>query len=183
VEPVAARDDVADELVALAPVAVPDARRVRLELVERDVVHLEEQRRARGDPRLDQVLHDLRLAVDDDRLPGQLVEGDPLSLTRRLELDARVHEPLAPQPLADAHLLEELRDVVLEHARTDPRLHVLAAAVLEDHALDPGALEQVRERQSRGARADDADLGARHLGRRLMRCAPRARGRRRNARS
>ena len=85
----------------------------------------------------DQVLHDLRLPVDRDRLAaGERRHVDPVPLARELQLDAVVHEALACQPLAHARLGEEIDDALLEHARADARLDVLAAAVLEDHRLD-----------------------------------------------
>jgi hypothetical protein len=39
-------------------------------------------------------------------------------------------------------------------------LDVLAVAVLEHHRLDPVQMEQLREHEPGGPRADDADLGA-----------------------
>ena len=62
----------------------------------------------------------------------------------------------------DARAVEELGDVVLEHACPDPRLDVVAAARLEDHRVDPRDVEQVPERQPGRAGADDPDLGAGH---------------------
>ena len=82
--------------------AYRDARALALEVVERDVLDLEEQRAAALQARGDQVLDDLGLAVDHDRLAGQLVEGDPVALAARLQLDARVDEPLAAHALPDA---------------------------------------------------------------------------------
>ena len=67
VEPVAACDHVALELVRLAFVAVPDSRAIGVEIVQLDVVDLEEERCAVAEPGLDQILDDLGLAVDDDR--------------------------------------------------------------------------------------------------------------------
>ena len=87
---------------------------------------------------------------------------DGYALAGGLELHARVHQPLAQHPPADPRLVEEARDVVLEHACAHPCLDVVPVTSVEDHALDPGALEQAPERQPRGAGADDADLPARH---------------------
>ena len=84
-----------------------------------------------------------------------------MALAARLELDTGVDEPLAAQPLPDACLVEEVRDVVLEDARADARLDVLAAPRLEDDALDPRPVEQLRERETGRAGPDDRDLCAR----------------------
>ena len=87
-----------------------------------------------------------------------------MPLAAGLELDAGVDEALAAHPLADAGPVEELGHVVLEHACPDPRLDVLAAAVLEDHRVDPARWRRCAEREARRARADDPDLGADHAG-------------------
>ena len=61
-----------------------------------DVVDLEEQRQPALEPRGDQVLDDLGLAVDDDRpAAGELAERDPVPLAVELELDPVVDDPLA----------------------------------------------------------------------------------------
>ena len=73
-----------------------------------------------------------------------------------------VDEALAAHALPDAGLVEQLGDVVLEDAGPDPRLDVLAAAALEDHRVDPLAVEQLGERQARRTGADDPDLRAAH---------------------
>ena len=161
-EAVTAGDDIAFEDVLGSLVPVAHAWALAVEIVERDVLDIEVQRSAARRPRRDEVLDDLRLAVDDDRLPGELVERDPVSLAARLELDAGVHEPLAAHPLADARLVEQLGDAVLEDSRPNPRLGVRAASILEDHRVDPLEVEEVPEREARGARADDRDLRPAH---------------------
>ena len=94
-----------------------------------------------------------------------------MALAARLQLDARVDEPLAAHPLADARLLVELGDVVLEDTRPDPRLDVVAASVLEDDRVDPGDVEQLGQRQARRACSDDRDLRLRHEAPRSNRAA------------
>ena len=137
VEPVAPGDDVALEHVLRALVRVQHPRPLRLDLLDPDVVHLEQQRPPGGEPRLDQVLDDLGLPVDRDRLAaGERRHVDPVPLARELQLDAFVHEALARQPLPHARLGEEIDDALLEHAGADAGLDVLATPVLEDHRLD-----------------------------------------------
>ena len=64
---------------------------------------------------------------------------------------------------ADPRLGEQLDRSLLQHARADAVLDVVAAAVLEHDRLDPGALEQSRERQPGRPGTDDADLRAERL--------------------
>ena len=161
VEAVAAGDHVALELAPLAIVGEADPRPLGLELVHADVVDLEEQRQPALQPRGDQVLDDLRLSVDHDRAPaGELAERDPVALAVELELDPVVDDAFALQPVGDARLRQQLDGALLEDARPDPVLDVVAAAVLEHDRLDPRALEQPRERQPRRAGADDSHLRA-----------------------
>ena len=68
-------------------------------------------------------------------------------------------DPLAVHPLADSHLVEQVRGALLEHAGAHAFLHVLAVAVLEDHRLDARAVEQRCQHESGGACADDPNLG------------------------
>ena len=56
--------------------------------------------------------------------------------------------------------LEQVDRALLEHAGADRRLDLLAAARLEHHRFDAAQMQQVREQQARGSRADDPDLGA-----------------------
>ena len=83
-----------------------------------------------------------------------------MPLAREPQLDAVVDEPLAPQPLADADLVQQVDRALLQHARADPLLDVLAAPVLEHDGVDARQVQQMREHQSGGPGADDPDLGA-----------------------
>ena len=161
-EAVAPRDHVALQFLLLALVPVADPRALAVDVAERDGLGLEEERPAARQARFDQVLHDLGLAVDDDRLAGQLVERDPVPLVLRLELDAGVHQPFAPHPLSHAGALEELGHVVLQHTCPNPGLDVLAAPALQDHRVDPVQVEQLRQREPRRPGADDPDLRPDH---------------------
>src|SRR5215210_159780 len=165
VEAVAAGDRVAAELLLHPLVCETDTRLVRVDVVQRDVVDLEEQRAAGVQPGRDQVLDHLLLAVDRDRPPlGELLEGDPVALAVEAELDALVDETLAVKPVGEAKLGEQIDCALLEDARPDPLLHVFPTAVLEHHALDPLSPEEMREDQAGRTGAHDADLGARaHL--------------------
>ena len=89
---------------------------------------------------------------------GQLVEREPVPLAVELELDAGVDEPFAAHALADARVGEEVGDALLEHAGADPRLDVLAAAVLDHDGVDPVEVEQLGEDQARRPGPDDRDL-------------------------
>ena len=66
--------------------------------------------------------------------------------------------PSLSMPLADAGVAQEVDRPLLQDARADPPLDVVAAAALQDDRLDALAGEKLGERQAGGAGADDADL-------------------------
>ena len=165
VKSVAAGDDVAGELVLDAVLPKTDARRVRVEVVDAHVIDLEVQRAAGRQARLDEIVDDLVLTVDGDRAAaGELGHVDAVPRAAEGEIDAIVPQPFAREPFADANLVHQIDRALLEHARANPLDHVLPAALFEDDGVDALEMQQLPEHQSGGARADDADLGARGHG-------------------
>ena len=55
---------------------------------------------------------------------------------------------------------EEVHRALLEHARAHAMLDVVAVAALEDDGIDARAVQEVRQHEPGGPRADDADLRA-----------------------
>ena len=110
---------------------------------------------ARGD----EVLDDLLLAVDRDRpAVGEPAEVDAVALAVEAQLEAAVDERLAVQTVAEAGVGEQLDRALLQDARADPVLDVLAAAVLEHDRRDPLEVEEVREQQAGRPGPHDSDL-------------------------
>ena len=92
-------------------VAKPDHRPLRLEIVNGDVVNVEEQREAGVQARGDEILHDLRLAIDDNRAPArEVAERDAVALAVELELDAVMHDALSFHAIADSEVHEQVGD-------------------------------------------------------------------------
>ena len=132
----------------------------RVETRQLDVADLESNRAAAGEPRVDEIAHHLLLAVDRDRpAAGEVGQRDAVAPPVEAQQDAVVHEPLAREPLADADVAQQIDGALLQHARAHSLLHVRAAAILEDDRLDAYPVEQPRQHQARGPRADDRDLG------------------------
>ena len=118
-------------------------------------------RAARLEPRCDQVLHDLLLPVDRDATARELAQGDAVTRSLELELEPVVGQPLLAQACPDADLRQQLDGSVLEHARADAALDVVAAAGLEHDGIDPRQVEEVRQHETGRARPHDRDLGVR----------------------
>ena len=153
-EAVAAGDEVALELLA----AEGDARSLAVRRVHRDVLDLEVDRDAAIEQRGDLVLDHLLLAVDRDLAAGQPEHVDVEDALPEAHVDAGVVKALAREPLSHPDRVQHVDGVLLEQARADALLDVLAAARLEHDALDPRLLQVERQREARGPGADDADL-------------------------
>jgi hypothetical protein len=113
-----------------------------------------------GEPPRDQVLHQLLLAVDGHALADQLAEIDIVQGAAEGEIDAVVEHAFTLHARADAGLDEKVARPLLDQSGADAAFDVVAAAVLQDHAIDALEVEEVREHQPGGAGADDTDLGA-----------------------
>src|SRR6266849_2123026 len=98
-----------------------------------------------------------------DRVAAHAVEPVAAGDDVALEVDAVVHDPLAVHALADPCVAQQVGRSLLEHARPNPLLDVLSAAILDDDGLDSCNLEQAGERQAGRPRAHDPDLRARRL--------------------
>ena len=158
-ESVASRDHVALELLVAALVPVANEWTLRIEIVDAHVLDVEVEGRTRVEAQPDEVFDELGLSVDHDRAPSrEIAQRDAVALSCELELDPVMDDSLPPETFAGTRLHEQLADLVLDHARPDACLDVLAAAVLEDHVLDPLAVEEMAEREPRRAGADDAHL-------------------------
>ena len=159
VEPVAAGEEVAGELVLGIARAIGDSRTLGVGGVDGDGARLEPERTAGGEARGDQILDHLVLGVQRDRATAREVgEGDAVATPGELQVQAPVDRTFAAQPIADADLGQEVDRALLEHAGANLGLELGAAAALEHDRLDPRAREQVREQQPSGAAADDSDL-------------------------
>ncbi len=129
--------------------------------MDADVLYLEMQGPAGLEPRLDEIVHDLVLAVDGDRAAaGERRHVDAMACPVEGEVDAVVPHPLARQPPADAGLAHQVYRPLLEHARAHALDDVLTAAIFEDDGVDAFEMQQLSEHQTGRARADDAYLGA-----------------------
>ncbi len=136
-ESIAARDDVAPQLVCRTASLVADGRRARLEVMHAHSFDLEVQRPPGLEARFDEIVDDLVLSVDGDRAPaGQVGHVDSVPRATEGEIDAVVPHALAREPPADADLAHQIDRPLLEHARAHPFDDVLTATVLEDHRVD-----------------------------------------------
>ena len=160
-ETVAPGDEVAGEFLACAAVIEADRGCLLVEIGEPRVARLEQNGSAGFDPRRDQVLQHLVLGVERDRLSAsQLGQIDAMATAPEAKLDPMMHRTLALHALTYTGSPEQIDRALLEHAGAKCGLDCIATAVLEHDRLDAVDVQQVREQQTRGACADDSNLGA-----------------------
>ena len=132
----------------------------RLEAGERDVVDLEQQRPPGLEAGGDQILDDLLLAVDGDVRPP-VSEGKSIRWRSPSNCSSMPSwtSPSRPSRSPTPDLAQQVDRPLLEHARADPLLDVLAAAASSTTESMPSQVQQVREDEPGRPGADDADLG------------------------
>src|SRR5260370_4288590 len=126
------------------------------------VACLEEYCPAVREPPLDQILYHFLLAVDGHTLADELAEIDVVQGAAEREVVLVVEHAFALHADADAGFDEEVAGPLLDQPGANAALDVVAGAVLQDHALDARAVEEMREHQPGGPSTDDTDLRA-HL--------------------
>ncbi len=159
VEAVAAGDEIAAQLLLDAVVPVAHERRVAVEAVQRDALGLVDRRPANVVAALHQVARDLGLAIHGHAAAREPLEVDAVQLVVEGELGTAVAQSFALEAYADAGVLQQLHRRLLKHAGADARQHVVGRALLEDHVVDPGFMQQLPEQQARRPGPDDRDLG------------------------
>ncbi len=155
VKPVASGDHVAVQRLLPTLRAEADAWTVGAEVVDRNAFRPEDDLPAGCQPRRDQVLHHLVLAVDHYMPPGQGAEIDAMVLASEAQPDALMQQALVPHPLADAGLHQDVLGRVLQHARPDTVFHVVTRARFQDNRVDALQMQQMGQQQPGRPRPDN----------------------------
>jgi hypothetical protein len=126
--------------------------------MQTDIVDLEQDLSAIGEPFRHEVLDHLLLPVDGDALAHQFTKVDVVERAIETEMDAVVGQPLALHALADAGVDQQIARPLLDQAGADAALDIVAVAVLDDDGLDALEMQKVREHEAGGPGADDPNL-------------------------
>src|SRR5262249_42145872 len=158
--PPAPADEIAGELDI--PPLVPEANFwcAAGKIVDAHVARLEQYCSAVGEALFNQILYHLLLAVNGHALADEIAEIDVMQGAAEREIDAVVEHAFALHAIADAGFDKEITRPLLDQPGADAALDVAAAAILQDHALHPRAVEQMREHQPGGPGAHNTDLRA-----------------------
>src|SRR5262245_51156216 len=159
VRAVAARDEIAGDLLRLPRAAEANLRRLAIEIVNAYLFDLEEDFRARIETRVDQIFDDFGLAIYRNGAPAsQLAQVDSVATPAKTQLDAAMNESLPSHPLADARFVEDVHSALFQNACADTAFDVLAAAVFEHDRFNALQPQQPPKQQSRRACSDNSDL-------------------------
>jgi hypothetical protein len=164
VETVAAGQKIANQLVRDAVFAIANLRERRIEIVYREIFNVENDVTARGEARLDEVLHYFLLRVHGDRAAtGQFSHVDAMPTPVESEPDAIVPQSLALEAIADAGIDQQVNGPLFENARSNALLDVLSAAAFENDRLNAREMQKMREHQAGGTGADNANLSSHNV--------------------
>src|SRR5207302_9442915 len=125
---IAPGDEIALQSAAFAVLLKVNLRSGGIEVFEANRIGLEDDLAARSQPRIHQVPDNVTLRVDHDAAAaGKFIEIDATRAATKSQIDSVVNESLAKQPLAHAHLREQIHRALLEQARAHPLLTVFSA--------------------------------------------------------
>ena len=166
VKAIAAGDEVAVD-VALGVLATEaDSGRGGIEIVNADGGCFKDDQARGTEAGFDQIFDHLLLAVHGDGASDEFGEIDAMAAVAETELDAVVNEAFTLEACAYTGFDEKGGARVFQHTGADSALNVRAAAILYHHGFDALEVKKVREEQTGGSCADDADLGANARGQR-----------------
>jgi hypothetical protein len=160
VKPVTTRDEVAAQLVRGVAHAETHGRPIRVEVVYAHLRRLVDRRATRSRSRGHQITSHLSLAKDGHAPTGQRSKVDPMQLLIERELDAVVHEAFGVQASRGVHPVEQRHRRLFEDTRANAPEHMFRSALLDEHIVDSGQVQQLPEQQPGRAGSDDGDLGA-----------------------
>jgi hypothetical protein len=100
--------------------------------VDGNVVDFEQQRSAAGEPLLNQILHNLLLAINGDALVYQRLEIDTMQIAVDANVYAPMQHPFALQAIAYSHIAEEIGGPVFDQAGSNTIFDVVAAAIFDN---------------------------------------------------
>jgi hypothetical protein len=146
----------------LRPTFVPEAdlRFLRLQVMHRDVIDLEQQRSSVSQAAGDQILHDLLLAVDGHPFVHQGLEIDAMEVAVDADVDPPMQHALALQALAYSYISKQVGSPMLDQSRADSVLDIIAAAIFDDDRFNALQMQQSCQHQTGRPCSDNSNLSA-----------------------
>jgi hypothetical protein len=141
-ETIATANEIAADFMLDARVLKGDSGRATVEIVDLYLTGFEQDLATGLKPRGDQVLYDFVLGIYSDRAStGEFMHVDAMAAAIEAKLDTAMDQTLARHAGANAGFVEQIDCALLENARTDPLLRMLAGLGLNDDGLDAFEME------------------------------------------
>jgi hypothetical protein len=138
VEAIAPGDEITGQFLDLAVRLEMNRGRRTVKSMHAHIAGFENDLSSGGEPGAYQILDDLMLGVDRDRLAaGELVQVDAMAAAVESQLDSMMNEPFAFQALSDARFDEHVHRALLEHACPDAHFDIFPAANFDNDGFDP----------------------------------------------
>jgi hypothetical protein len=170
VKAIAARDEVALDGVGLVVFVVCDTGFGAVELVHLHVVGFVNGRQACRQAGVHQVAGNLGLTIDHDVFATrEVVHVDAMARALEQQIEAAMYEAFFVHALADPRFIKQVHGHLLQYASADAAQDVIARLALNDDGVNAGFVEQLPQQQSRGACANDGNLGASGFGHACLR--------------
>ena len=161
VEAVARRDHVGVDVVPDTVDGELDRRCAALEIVYGYVVGGREEGFASDlTESVDEVGDDLGLPIDVGVARRQSMEVEVVRGAIEADIEPLVYQRLTMEPFGYPEFGENVDGRILDDTCTHTRANVVLGLTFEHHGVDPLAGEHVRQREPRGACADDRDLSS-----------------------
>ena len=160
-EAVAARDEVAFDLMHLAIFFIAHLGVLAVETDRLHVLRLVNRGQALLGPHFHEIARHLGLAIHHHALAtGKAMQVDAVALALEQQLDTVMGQAFLIHAGVGTRRLEQVHRDLFKHAGANAAQHVVGAALLEDDVVDASLVQQLAQKQARGARADDGDLSA-----------------------
>jgi hypothetical protein len=132
VKAVASGDEIAINFLRPILMPEPDFWLLRFEIVHGDAVNLEQQWATVTKALVNQVLHNLLLAVDGYALVHHRLEIDAMQITIDADIDAPMQHPFLSHALTYSHVAEEIGGPMFNQAGPNAVFDIVAAAIFND---------------------------------------------------
>jgi hypothetical protein len=99
------------------------------------------------------------LSLNGDGLPtSEFGEVNPMTFSRKTQLDTSMNKAFLPQTITDAGFHQEIHRALFKNTGSDTLLDVIAPVTLEDNRFDSPQMQKVRKHNPSGARSNNSDL-------------------------
>lgn len=158
--PIAARDILASQPMLPSIASPGDEGGGGIEIVQRDLLSVPNDRDVARVCCFEQVAHDLLLTIDRDALARKSRHIDAEQDAIKRDPGAVMHQSLPVEPFCQSKPPHQIDGSLFQHAGANPAFDIRAVALFDDYRVDPLLLQEMGEEHSRRPGSNYGDLGA-----------------------